>query len=200
MKRIALYLTLVILLLPVSVPALTDQEYGEKMMDIAKEHDPSKRFALIQILLNIADESERFYILPLATKSAFEAKNYAIAESYSKELLQLASKYQNNWNYGNAIHDGNMILGRLALNSGNIELAGEYLVKAGGTPGSPQLNSFGPNMNLAKDLSDIGEKGTVIKYFELCKKFWKLEDGRLDSWIASLRGGGKPYYDSNTLY
>jgi len=70
-------------------------------------------------------------------------------------------------------------------------------MKAGKTPGSPQINSFGSNMSLANDLLEMGEKETVIQYFEYCKKFWKSEDGRLDSWISAIRGGGKPYFGSN---
>jgi hypothetical protein len=55
-------------------------------------------------------------------------------------------------------------------------------------------------MSLANELLEKGEKETVIEYFELCKKFWKMNDGRLDSWIASIKGGGKPYFGANLDY
>ena len=167
---------------------------------MAKEKEPSNRLVLVQSILKHADKYERFIVLPNAAKIAFEAQRYEVAENYPKELLNEAAKYQDDWNYGNAIHDGNMVLGRLALRSGDTKLAAEYLLKAGNTPGSPQLNSFGPNMSLAKDLQDAGERDAVISYFKLCKKFWKLEDGRLESWSASIRGGGKPYYGTNLHY
>ena len=47
---------------------------------------------------------------------------------------------------------------------------------AGATPGSPQLDSFGPNMTLAKELLEKGQPDVVLHYFALCKNFW--EDGR----------------------
>jgi len=55
-------------------------------------------------------------------------------------------------------------------------------------------------MSLANDLLEAGEKSTVVKYFNDCKKFWERNDGRLDSWIASIRGGGKPYFGASLKY
>ncbi|PHS27180.1 MAG: hypothetical protein COA83_01270 [Methylophaga sp.] len=200
MKTIILSSILVILLLPISASALADQDYKITMMTIFKEQDPSKRLVLIKDFLKVADSDIRSSILTKAAKTAFEAKEYSDAKSYANELLNTADSVKKGWNYGNAIHDGNMILGRLAIVGGDITLAKKYLIKAGNTLGSPQLNSFGPNMSLAKYLTDIGENDAVIQYFNLCKKFWKMENGRLDSWSASLRGGGKPYYGTNLLY
>jgi hypothetical protein len=48
--------------------------------------------------------------------------------------------------------------------NGDIEEAKKQLLLAGKTPSSPQLNSFGPNMILAKELLDKGEKDTVLHY------------------------------------
>ena len=75
--------------------------------------------------------------------------------------------------------DGHMVLGRVALKRGDVETAKRELLLAGATPGSPQLDSFGPNMSLAKDLLEKKQADTVIEYFALCVKFWKLEDGNL---------------------
>jgi len=56
-----------------------------------------------------------------------------------------------------------MVLGRLALRDGNIAAAKAFLLEAGKSTGSPQMNSFGPNLSLAKDLLQKGEKEVVIK-------------------------------------
>jgi len=55
-------------------------------------------------------------------------------------------------------------------------------------------------MTLANDFLEAGEKEVVIEYFKDCKKFWKRNNGRLDSWIASIKGGGKPYLGANLKY
>ncbi len=50
----------------------------------------------------------------------------------------------------------------------------KYLIAAGKSPGSPQMDSFGPNMTLAKDLLEKGERDAVLEYFMRCRKFWKM--------------------------
>ena len=103
-------------------------------------------------------------------------------------------------NYGNAIQDANLVLGRLALRAGKIKAAEEYLIAAGKSPGSPQMDSFGPNLTLAKDLLDKGERETVLEYFMLCHRFWKMDRGRLEDWMQQVMDGMNPDFGANLLY
>ena len=119
-------------------------------------------------------ETERFYEIRLIMEKAFSDGEIISAEKLAIEYLEIANIKKGNWNYGNAIHHANLILGRIALKNGDTLSAKKYLIKAGNTPGSPQLNSFGPNMLLAKELLEKGEKKSVIEYLNLTKKFWKL--------------------------
>jgi len=112
----------------------------------------------------------------------------------------MLSQDGSDWNSGNNIHHGNIILGRIALKSDKIEEAKEHLIKAGKTPGSPQLNSFGPNMTLAKELLQRHEKDVVFEYFELCSRFWKLRRDRLDRWSADVKEGKIPDFGGNLNY
>jgi len=92
------------------------------------------------------------------------------------------------------------VLGRIALRQGQIKLAKEYLLKAGQTPGSPQLNSFGPNMSLARDLAEKGEKDVVVEYFDQCRKFWRMGTDKLDKWTKEVRVGIMPDFGANLVY
>jgi tetratricopeptide (TPR) repeat protein len=148
----------------------------------------------------LTDERLRFYMLSDVAKSSFEAEDIKKAKGHAIELLDKAQQYKNDWNYGNAIHHGNLVLGRISLKSGDIEKAKEFLIKAGKTTGSPQLNSFGPNMTLAKELLEKGEKEAVIKYFELCAKFWGMGDGHLEDWSSAVKMGAMPDFGSNLNY
>ena len=78
---------------------------------------------------------------------AFEAGQHDKARQYG--LLQ-GAKAGMRWNYGNRVHHGNLVLGRIALAEGNVEAAKFRLIAAGNTPGSPGLKTSGPNMTLAK--------------------------------------------------
>ena len=66
----------------------------------------------------------------------------------------------------------------IALSQDDIEGAGSYLLIAGSTPGSPQLDSFGPDFVLAKKLLERGEKETVLRYFDRKHSVWGRKFGR----------------------
>ena len=95
-------------------------------------------------------------------------------------------------NFANLLHNTHVLLGRVALRDDNLELAKHHLLEAGKTPGSPVLNSYGPDMILARELLEKGEKETVLQYFELCRKFWKTGRERLDLWVKAVEEGKTP--------
>jgi hypothetical protein len=107
---------------------------------------------------------------------------------------------QSSGSFGRAIHHGHLVLGRVALVCGDIEKAKEHLIEAGRTNGSPDLNSFGPNMTLAKELLVAGEKDAVLQYFELCKAFWKLGADRLEIWSERVQNDEIPIFGANLRY
>lgn len=145
------------------------------------------------------EKQQRFYLLATLAKAALAAGDVTRAKTLAVELLDQAKTMKDDWNYGNAIHHGHIILGRIALLSGNIDEAKEHLIEAGKTPGSPQLDSFGPNMTLAKDLLEKGEAEVVIQYFLLCANFWKTHQEILNKWTSLVKQGGIPDFGANIL-
>jgi len=145
-------------------------------------------------------ELERFYALDRAAKASVNIGNKQEAKQLAEELQGLMQKYRDDWNYGNVVQDVNIVLGRIAVSEGRIEDAKKHLLEAGKSPGSPQMDSFGPNMTLAKDLLEKGEKDVVIQYFELCSKFWEMDSGKLKQWTQQVRDGQIPDFGPNLLY
>src|SRR5438046_1216100 len=90
-------------------------------------------------------------------KAAIEARDAATARACALQMLR-ENRDPKAWYYGNVVHEANQILGLAALQQGNVRLARHYLLAAGKTPGSPQLDSFGPNMVLAQKLLERGER------------------------------------------
>lgn len=154
----------------------------------------------IKRLTSASREEEKFYALDDAAKESFEIGKIEDARKYAKELLDLAPKYRADWNYGNAIQDSNLVLGRIALREGRTDEAKQCLLEAGKSPGSPQMNSFGPNMSLAKDLLEKGERDVVLQYFDLCRKFWKMGNDNLDQWTKDVKAGKAPDFGANLVY
>jgi len=162
---------------------------------------PESRYKEAQRRLDSAkgDES-RFYALDGAAKTALDVAKPKQADAYARELLTLADKFKSDWNYGNAIHDGHVVLGRLALLNGDRPGACQHLLDAGDTRGSPQLNSFGPNMTLARDLLNVGERDCVLQYFQKCRRFWEMGQDKLSEWEDAVRHQRTPGFGTNLLY
>lgn len=145
------------------------------------------------------DEEERESLLPELAKIALEAGQTAKARGYAEEMLKPAGgNSSQGWNTGNMIHHGHLVLGRIALREGDTKTAQEHLLAAGKTQGSPQLNSFGPNMTLAKELLEKGERQVVLEYFKLCGSFWKRSE--LEVWSKEVQAGKIPDFGANLEY
>ena len=145
------------------------------MDDGRGEPDPSAAArALIQFerAYQLVGKSRGEHLLQYLAKTALASGKTERARSYANAML---SDDTSGWDLGNRVHHGNLILGRLALAEGNLEEARDRVLRAGRTPGSPQLNSFGPNMALARELLERGETAVVLEYFDLCSKFWNSD-------------------------
>jgi hypothetical protein len=116
------------------------------------------------------------------------------AQRFADESLGLAQRYVDDWNYGNAVHAGHTVRGLLALDRGDVPQAIAELEYSGATNGSPQLDSFGPSMRLAKALLAHGERDAVLHYFEQCARFWEGGRSVLNIWAAKVRNGGIPNF------
>ena len=142
----------------------------------------------------------RFVGLQDAARRDLARRRYPQAEAKAAELLALAEQFPHNWDYGNAIHHGHLILGRVALVRGDVGRACRELVAAGHTPGSPQLNSFGPNCQLALELLTMGQVAPVLEVLQLCTAFWNPRCSRAIAWSDEIRTGATPAFGPNLRY
>jgi hypothetical protein len=148
-----------------------------------------------------ASATSLYFALPKLAVAAFDAGEYDKAELYARQLLTLAAQRRSYESPGLGVFFGNMIVGRVALRRDkNVALAKASLLAAGKSSGAPTLNSFGPNMSLAKDLIEAGERDVVLEYFALCRNFWKMGQQELDDWTAMVKGGGMPDFGANLVY
>ena len=151
-------------------------------------------------------ELERFMRIDRLAAKAYSKGQWLKAETLAGEGLALAEHYPRNWNYGNVIHNNHQVLGLLRLQEGKREEAIQMLLAAGRTPGSPQLDSFGPRMVLARELLQMGEREPVLQYLELVALFWTkkstqfpevgLENERLvKQWKTDIKAGKLPRHE-----
>lgn len=148
----------------------------------------------------IPKDLKRFYAMEDLIEEKYFSNQISETLSLTSEYLTLADKHPNDWNYGNAIHKANLYKGLIALEHGRTDEAAAFLHASGNTPGSPQLDTFGPNMLLAKALLDHGHKQVVLEYIEQLRAFWEMHDGKLDQWKAQIENGETPDFGANLKY
>jgi hypothetical protein len=135
--------------------------------------------------------------LLMAAKAAIEADDVGKARQFATTALaQVGSRNDNTT--GQIIHDSHVVLGRVALRTGNVAEAKAQLQQAGHVTGGGTLTSFGPNMSLAKELLERGERDAVVQYLEACEAFWP--NRMLSQWIQTITGGGTPNFGANLTY
>lgn len=145
--------------------------------------------------LAAADSPElKFIALGQAARQSFAAGKVEDARTYAQELAALLPNFRQHSEYGNAVHDANLTLGRIALREGRIEDAKRYLTESIRVP-SARLMDYGPSMSLARDLLERGERQAVLNFFAQCRKFWNY--GRLSEWSRQIQEGQTPDFGAH---
>ena len=106
---------------------------------------------------------------------ALERKDFQAAAGVAGSLIKEAvstPEEDRDWNYGNLLHEGHIMLGAVRLVEGDLPAAEAELRAAGQTPGSPQLNSFGPDLSLAWALLRRERDEAVLDYLHGIARFW----------------------------
>lgn len=143
------------------------------------------------------EECYRQHLRTEMVRLAVEAGEDQKARRWAEELVQQAHTFDFE---GDALHQGHLALGFLALKAGHITEAESHLLKAGQVPTTPVLGSFGPSMHLAQQLLQQGSSQAVLDYLETCKTFWKSGYKDLDKWIEAVQRGDTPDFGSNLNY
>lgn len=172
-------------------PTALGQLYMLNVSLKAQKDAAQKAIEQFETAYALSSETDRDPLLQYLAKAALAADNLEKAGQYANQML---SQNMQDWNQGNNVHYGNIILGEIELRSNNIEGAKDYLIKAGKTSGSPQLDSFGPDLALAEELFEQGERKTVLEYLDLCSKFWETGKQHLYQWTVDIQEGKVPHF------
>jgi len=130
-------------------------------------------------------------------EARFITGDHARAKADAELALTKLDPKKDSWNHGNLVFDLHQRLARIALAQGDVKEAAAQLIASGKTPGSPQLNSFGPSMSLASELLGKGERAAVIEYLDLCAKFWSSGRTKMPGWKAQIENGETPDFGPN---
>jgi tetratricopeptide (TPR) repeat protein len=116
----------------------------------------------------------------LFTKALEATGNRSAARDLIKAIS--AHAYHKHW--------GHTVLGLLALRNLDSDAALKHLEEAGSVVGDPRLSSYGPSMDLAKALCNLGKWTQVATYLRACENFWK--DERIQIWVSMVESERMP--------
>ena len=77
------------------------------------------------------------------------------------------------------------------------------LVLAATSRASLQMNSFGPNMSLPRDLRATGKasaKAAVLVYFDYLPTFWTMDHGAIAVWRSDVENDRAPNFGAHLRY
>jgi len=140
-------------------------------------------------LLLCTDDSRGCRMLCQASTCALEARDFEKARFLAQKLVD--GSYDS-WAAEQTLHFGHQLLGRIALECGDVERAKAHLFESIATTGSGYLLAVGPRARLAKELLRRGETEVVLKYFRRCSE---LSVGRRDefaTWADQIERGQTP--------
>ena len=140
------------------------------------------------------------YINPMqlrwAMDAAFAAGQFEKARTYAAEWHARGTPFTLEAEY-----QANLMLGRIALAEDDPTAAGDYLIAAGRLAAWPSLFPlmvWPPDMRLAEELLDHGEREVVLEYLKLCALHWEYDE--LHEWADEIRAGGIPKFDRAFRY
>jgi hypothetical protein len=143
--------------------------------------DPGEKMRLLREADSLATDASGPRVLSSLVLAEFDAGDDQAAERDSRRLLQIAG------NNANVYSVAETVLGRLAAAKGDLNEAKARLTASIAMPDSIKNASFQPNMTLAQDLYEAGEKDAVIQFLEASRNVWKFDRGRIDRMISFVK-------------
>lgn len=168
--------------------------------DDPEERRLHARAAILELEIALSFEQADWEALGLRivlTEAAVLAEDWKRARETAERVLVDNETCTRTFEYGNAIHWANITLGWAALADDQVTAAAGYLHAAGMTPGSPQLDSFGPDLDLAEALLQRGERAAVSAYLAACARFWDGQEALLERWRTSIERGELTSFDDS---
>ncbi len=162
-----------------------------------RAEDPRERARLFAEAMGFAPENQKPTFLPDLAKAEFEAGDDQAAGRDARRAVEAAPELVKR-NPGQSmimINRGNAVLGRIALAQGDAAEARSRLHASLAPPADlPKIPDFGyngPDMTLAQDLAEAGERDAVIEYLETSRPFWPYDRGLIDRYIRAIKAGRK---------
>lgn len=141
----------------------------------------------------------RFRLFIEAPRDAVRAGDFIQAKKLAQQLVNTAAVFRDDPDFGWAMHIANIVFGRVALHTGDVDTANTFLIAAGEVATSPRLAASGPDMSLAKELLGHGQRRMVRDFLVSCERLWPAGSARLKAWQSSVAENGKAEFGAQAI-
>ena len=194
-------------LLDTSLTKLPKDAPAEKRAEALRSIEQYGEIALERIKSNRSYERDhnRNGLLMKLTPVVFELGKLDRAKDLSNELIREFAQYEGGSKFDDSSHLGNVILGRIALRSGDTALAKRHLIVSLRAPLRQSYASLSQiDLELAKELFAKGEKDAVLEYLQMCENLsnlktypesYAVEIKSLKAWQDQIKQGKQPSFE-----
>ncbi len=149
-------------------------------MKAVRTLDPAEKLRLLNEACSFLPDNARNVMRLEIVYAEFAAGDDAGTERDARAMIDAPrSAYEYNL--------GQTLLGRLAIVRGEVSEAKERLLASLKPPAKFKNPVFEPNMTLAQDVYDAGERDTVLEFLEASREIWKSDRGRIDRMISFVK-------------
>ncbi len=150
-------------------------------------------------------DADRRSLLLSLSGTALEAGKPDTAKALATELILDFGQNAASPIFDDAVHTGNIVLGRVALKAGDVEKAKEHLLIAIKAPLRMEKSWLADiDVDLARELLAIGEKDVVLEYLKLSEGLSNLQNEpelfaeklkAIRLWQVQIKEGKTPTFD-----
>lgn len=172
----------------------------DKITPEDRKRTARKAYSCFRLALRRAtDRRSRMRLTRLTMKWAFDVGAYAQARVYAEQILKGGPGVNG---ADVPAYDANIVLGRLVLRAGRVRLAGRHLLAAGKSRATElwKTNTNSPDLSLARELLEKGQKRAVLSFLSDCRRFWPIEDRGTPALLAAhISRGLTPDWPTRSL-
>jgi hypothetical protein len=138
------------------------------------------------------DEKGRAYLYGELAHCAFSVGLDRDAVRLAQISVNEAEPSRGSDGFDDPLHEANILLGRMAIRSGDPQRAAQYLLDAANIRQSAHPEPYGPDITLAEELFATGACDTVAEYFTTCASHWDEGRPMLEGWADDIQRGLPP--------
>ena len=150
-----------------------------------------EQLALQECLESLKHEDESKWLESYLLRDLYIAGQKDRAFAICNNMLHLVKEHSRQRQNGDIINTAHTVLGLIALDSNDVELAKHHLHLSSQGASSPVNCSFGPMLDLASAFIDRGDRQAAIDYLQECKAFWKPAE-HVNKLIKEIETGKNP--------